>query len=407
MTHETKRFGSSRPRTLSVRGARSLVLLASLTLPAAAQSARVIVSTTDDVPVTAGIPFPVTDGDLVVVQSGQPVTPFMAGGHFLATTGFVPGDIDAYAHLPSSTPGRAGGNVFSLLSNEGGFLDGDLVILANGGAGATLLLSELDLATAMGAPTANIDVDALAYDDQGRILFSLNTDHSGTALGLIEDGDILRLETGFASVTRVLSESDVQARFTLATGLNDPVLDLQALEWSGGQLWGAVQSPSRHDGSIIAFGNSVHIVADENDLGLGGSELDALGSMRPGDELPVVHMSPELAMPGDILHIETRGQPGAFISVIMAGGNGFVDFSRFPGFGGWYVDPLDPWLTALASSFSFPLVRLDGNGHFSADWALPMGTEFATGMGGELGWTFQLMDFSTKQLSAPFRVQKL
>jgi hypothetical protein len=406
MTHESKRFRSSRPLALSVGGARSLVLLASLSLSAAAQSARVFVSTTDDVPATAGIPFPVNDGDMVAVESGLPVAPFLAGGHFLASTGFVPGDIDAYAHLPSSTPGRAAGNVLSLLSNEGGFLDGDLVALASGG-GAVLLVSELDLVNVLGVPAANIDVDALAYDDQGRILFSVNTDLPGTVVGDVLDGDVLRLEPAFAGVTRLLSEADVQARFTLATGMADAVLDLQALEWAGGELWGAVQSPSRHDGSIIAFGNTPRIVFDENAMGLGGSEVDALGDLRAGDELPVTHMSPDLALPGDAVHIETRGRPGSVVAVVLAGRTGFVDFARFPGFGGWYVDPFDPWLVALMSVQALPLVTLDGNGHFSFDWHLPPGSEFGTGMGGELGWSFQLMDFTTKQLSAPFRVQKL
>ena len=99
-------------------------------------------------------------------------------------------DIDAFAHRPGSTPGRADSNVFSLLSNEGGFLDGDIIALAFGG-GATLLVSELDIATAMGAAGANIDVDALAYDDQGRILFSLSD-----PVGSVQDGDILRIWAG-------------------------------------------------------------------------------------------------------------------------------------------------------------------------------------------------------------------
>lgn len=403
MNHESNRVRSAARRALSARGPRSLVLILSLALPTAAQ--RMIVSTTDDVSAAAGLPFPAADGDLVAVERGAAVLPFFAGGHFQATGGFTPTDIDAYANLPTSLPGRGAGHVFSLLSNEGGFLDGDLLVVGTGGV--SLLISELDLANALGAPGANIDVDALTYDDQGRILFSLTTDLTGTSLGTVLDGDILRLELGFAGVTRVLSEAEVQARVTQATGLNDPILDVQALEWATGELWVAVQSPSRHDGSILAVGNTPRVVLDEVDMGLAGAEVDALAEVRPGDEVPVCHMAPAEAMPGDVLHIETRGRAGAVLMVLMAGNTGSLNLGRFPGFGELYLDPSDPWLTALLLAQAIPFVQLDGAGEFRADWAVPSGTEFGTGFGGELGWSFQLMDVATREFSAPFRVQKL
>ena len=405
MNHESKRARSTSATALSVRALCSLGFLVSLSLSAAAQS-RVVVSTTDDVSAAAGLPFSVVDGDLVTVQAGQPVAPFLAGGHFQATCGFIPSDIDAYAHLPGSRPGSAGGNVFSLLSNEGGFLDGDILIFANGG-GVGLILSELDLATTLGVSGANIDVDALAYDDTGRILFSLTTDQPGTVVGDVLDGDILRLEPALSGVTRIRSEAEVQARFTQATGMTDAILDVQALEWSGGELWVAVQSPSRHDGSIIAIEGTPHVVFDENVMGLAGAEVDALGALRPGDEIPVFHVSSELALPGDLVHIETRGRPGAVMIVLMSGGTGFINFPRLPGFGGFYMSPVDPWLVALSSAHAFPYVTLDGAGRLSVDWRLPTSAVFGTGFAGELGWSFQLLDFSTKAISAPFRVQKL
>jgi len=407
MNQASIRARSALGGTRSVRAGVSLGLLVSLTIPAAAQTPRLVVSTTDDLAPAVGLPFPVTDGELLAVQANEVPVPYLAGGHFQATTGFQPGDIDGYARRPGSTPGRASGIVFSLLSNEGGFLDGDLITLDSGGAGAVLLVSELDLATALGAPGANIDVDALTYDDTGRVLFSLAADLAGSALGVIQDGDVLRLEPGFAGVTRILTEAEVQARFTLATGLSDAILDVQALEWAGGELWAAVQSPSRHDGSVLALEGTPYVVADENDLNLGGAELDSLASMRPGDELPVVHMGPDPAAPGDLLHIETRGVPGGILLVMMCGGAGFVPFPGYPGFGGWYVDPADPWLSSRFAAQAIRLVALDGNGRFSADWALPAGMEAGLGLAGELGWSFQLMDVGTRQISAPFRVRRL
>ncbi len=401
MNNETNRVGSAAQLTSSVRRLRSIVLLCSLSLPVAAQGARIVVSTTDDVPATVGVPFGVTDGDLIVVEPGGPVTPYLAEGQFQGSSGFVPSDIDAFAHRPNSTPGRADSNVFSLLSNEGGFLDGDILALTHGG-GMTLLVSELDIATALGSSGANIDVDALAYDDQGRLLFSL-----ADGLGTVLDGDILRLEPGLAGVTLVLSESDVQARFTQATGLNDAILDVQALEWAGGRLWAAVQAPSRHDGSVLALEGIPQVVRDEIDLGLGGAEIDALGELRPGDEIPVFHVSKQTALAGDLVHVEARGRPGAVAYVFMAGRSGFADMRRFDGFGGLYVDRLDPWLLALRASHALPIVVFDGAGRYATDFNLPTGTEFGVGLAGELGWSFQLFEFGPARLSAPFRVEKL
>lgn len=403
MNHESNRVRSVARRALSARGPRSLVLVLSLALPTAAQ--RMIVSTTDDVSAAATLPFPVSDGDLVAVERAVPVVPFFAGGHFQGTAGFTPTDIDAYANLPTSLPGRGAGHVFSLLSNEGGFLDGDLLVIGTGGV--SLLVSELDLATALGVPGANLDVDALTYDDQGRILFSLTTDQTGTTLGTVLDGDILRLELGFAGVTRFLSEADVQARVSQSTGLNDPILDVQALDWATGELWVAVQSPSRHDGSILAVGQTPRLVLDEAEMGLAGAEVDALAEVRPGDETPVFHMSPAEALPGDVLHIETRGRAGAALVVFMAGNTGSLNLARFPGFGELYLDPADPWLNMLLATQRMPVVQLDGNGEFHTDWPVPAGTQFGTGFGGELGWSFQLMDVGTREFSAPFRVVKL
>lgn len=373
-------------------------------LSAAAEAQRVVVSTTDDVPTAAA--FPVRDGDLVAVEAGLPVEPHFLGGHFLATTGFTPGDIDAFARLAGPRAGSAESLVFSLLSNEGGFLDGDVLAVTRG-SGAALLVSELELVQALGMTGENIDVDALTYDDQGRILFSLNTDHPSATLGSVADGDILRLESGLSGVTRVLSEADVQARFTQATGLPDAILDVQALEWAGGELWCAVQSPSRHDGSVVRLNGTPAVVIDENVMGLGGAEVDALGPLRPGDELPCFRLEPAEALPGDTLHVQAHGAPGSLLLVLMGGRTGYVDFSRFAGFGGWYLDRTDPWLRGLMAAGQVPIAVLDGTGQFAMDWALPPGTEHGLGLGGEQGWSFQVLDVTTATLSAPFRVRRL
>jgi hypothetical protein len=405
MIQQKRSLPGARRGASSVLLARSFSLLSLLAAGASAQGAgRVAVSTTDDVPTAAG--FPVSDGDLVVVEDGQPVVPHFLGGNFQATTGFTPGDIDAFTRLPGPRNGSAESLVFSLLSNEGGFLDGDVLALAQGG-GTALLVSELDLASTLGMPGENIDVDALTYDDQGLLLFSLTTDHISATFGAIADGDILRLEAGLGGVTRVLSEADVQARFTQATGLADAILDVQALEWASGELWCCVQSPSRHDGSVIRLDGAPAVLFDENTMGLGGAEVDALGPIRAGDELPSFRMDPAEALPGDALQVEVYGEPGALLMVLMGGSTGYLDFARFAGFGGWYLAPSDPWLTAQLTARTVPFVVLDGAGRHSKNWALPPGTEHGLGLGGEQGWSFQVLDVTGRTLSAPFRVKRL
>lgn len=405
MTHESNRVSGAAQRALSVRCLRSLVLFLSLPVAAAAQT-RMAVSTTDDVAPAVGVPFTVTDGDLVTVADGLPVSPYFAGGHFQAACGFIPTDVDAFAYLPGSRPGSAGALVFSLLSNQDGFLDGDVVKVVEGG-GAALLVSELELAGVLGVPGANLDLDALAYDDQGLLLFSLADDLTGTTLGTVQDGDVLQVELGFSGVTRVLTETEVQSRFTFATGMSDSILDVLSLEWANGALWASVQSPTRHDGSVLALNGVAQVVYDENALGLGGAEIDALGELRAGDEIPAFHLSKEIALPGDTLHVEMRGRPNGVQIVFMAGASGFLGLPRVQGFGGLYVDRFDPWLVALRSTRSLPFVALDAAGRFAIDWSLPAGLEFGIGPVGELGWSFQTIELFPLRVSAPFRVQKL
>jgi hypothetical protein len=402
MIHHMRSLPGARRGASLATLARSFSLLSLLAAGASAQ--RVAVSTTDDVPTAAG--FPVSDGDLVAVESGVAVAPHFLGGHFQATCGFTPGDIDAFSRLPGPRNGSAESVVFSLLSNEGGFLDGDVLVLLKGG-GAGILVSELELAVAAGMPGENIDVDALAYDDQGNMLFSLTTDHVSSSLGTVRDGDILIRDSFSGVVGRVLSEAEVQARFTQATGLTDAILDVQALEWADGELWCCVQSPSRHDGSVIRLNGAPAVVIDENTMGLGGAEVDALGPIRAGDEPPCFRMEPAAALPGDAVQVEVYGEPGALLMVLMGGNTGYFDFARFAGFGGWYLAPSDAWLTSLLATRTVPYVVLDGAGRYSKNFALPPGSEYGLGLSGEQGWNFQVLDVTGRTLSAPFRVKRL
>ena len=199
----------------------------------------------------------------------------------------------------------------------------------------------------------------------------------------------------------------MQTRFTQATGLTDAILDVLGLEIVNGETWVSVQSPSSMDGAVIRISGTPQVVIDEATMGLGGAEIDALGPMRAGDEIPSFQMSLAQALPGDVVHVEARGRPGALCLVLMAGKTGFVDFARHPGFGAWYLDRHDPWFLTLQSTHTLPVVLLNGSGQYAVNWRLPTGTEFGLGLANELGWSFQMVDVGNLELSAPCRVQKL
>lgn len=399
---ESSPFRSGTPWTRSARGACSSSFLFVLSALSMAQGPGVVVSTTADVPDVVGLSFPASDTDLLVAGGSGEVRPHFMEGHFLAATGFVPSDIDAFARRPGSTPGRADSYVFSLLSNEGGFEDGDVLHL-NADGGVTVFLLEEDLAAAMGVPGTNIDVDAVTFDDQGRLLFSLSSDVNVAPLFAL-DGDVLRLEPSLAGVTKFLSEADVQARVDQANGATSAILDVQALDWVGTDLHVAVQSPSAIDGAVIRVTGTPAIVIGEAAMGLGGEEIDALCSLRAGDDLASLQMSETLGLPGDPLHVEVFGAPGETYAVLPSGGFGTVDFLRFPGFGTWFLDPFDPWFLAVRHAGAVTRITLDGSGRYARDWNLPPGTEFGPGFAGEPGWSLQMVRLSNLELSAPFRI---
>ena len=363
---------------------------------------RLVVSTTSNVSATNSAIGEIDDGALSFIGDGAPIRPAMAGGHWLAAAGFIPGDIDGFARRPGESPGSASSIAFSLLSNEAGFLDGD-VIGIDPGLGAFVLVSEFEIATALGVADANLDVNALSFDDQGRLYFSLQANLSGTLLGDLLDGDVLRMD-GPGSVSLVVSEAQVQAQFEAATGLTDAIGDVQGLEWFGGEVWVSTQSPSSHDGGVFRAVGTPEVVLEEAQAGLGGAELDAFAFARAGDEFTSFTLSADEALPGDVLAVEAYGSPGDLLLLLPAGAAGFVDFSNNPGFGGFYVDPLDPWLqSTLASPGAGVVAPLDGAGRFSANWMLPSGTFFGPGPGGD-GWSVQVVGLSNREASAPWRI---
>ncbi len=372
----------------------------------AAQGAppRLMVSTTADVPDNGTLPF-IDDASLIAVGGAGGVLPHFIDGHWLGTSGFVPGDIDGFARLPGMVPGRGDSIAVSFLSNELGLADGDVLVFGSTG-GLQVLVSEDEIVAALGLSGVAIDVDALDFDDAGRLLFSLQSDVDQTVLGLVEDGDVLAFEAG-GVVSRVLSEAEIQARFTAATGSTASVGDVQALDWVAGEIWVATQGPSSHDGAILSCAAVPYVVGDEAAIGLGGAEIDALSIVEPGQEIPTILIDRIQALPGDTFHAEFHGPADSVALVLMAGDTGYVDFTTHPGWGGWYLDPLDTWLQAILLAPWENVVILDSYGYWEVDYTLPTLDLWGMGLGGEDGWSFQMVDLATLKLSAPFRVEKL
>lgn len=388
----------------------SLSALAGLTLSQGVLAADVmpdrwLVSTTAIVAPEIGL----IDGDdvcLFQVEVGMPAFTHTARGHWFAQAGFIPGDVDAIAMLPGTAAGRRGSIAFSLLSNEGGFLDGDILGVGPNGA-LEVLVTESTLLAALGLPLGGIDVDGLDFDDQGRLLFSLQNNASGSVIGYVNNGDILRLEAN-GGLSRVYAEDEVQAALDVA--LTDaglpiaPLGDVHGIAFFGGDVYVAVQSPTAVDGSILRMGSVPALVADEVSLGLQGSELDGLVALGANWNVGSVGLDHSSAMPGNVVRGEGHGfTPDSLVMILMAGQPGFGLDLGFGGFGELFIDPNDPWLQVAAAA-GFSLVASDASGSFGMDFQLPPGEWGGMWSGGQ-GWSFQALDLANLELTAPFRVQ--
>ena len=262
----------------------------------AAAFGGVVVSTSGDL-VLSSTAESVDDSALIRVEAGTAVWTRFHPGHWQGVAGEVPGDIDGLARRPGVNVAGHQALAFTLQANEFGFLDGDVLGLAAGG-GFEVLVFESDVANELGTPGASIDLDAIAYDDQGRLLFSLQADLAGSVLGDVQDGDILRMDTG-GGVSRLFTEADVQAGVSAVTGSASAINDVLGIDVVSGELWVSVQSPSAIDGSVFSLGSSPALVLDEVDAGLDGAEIDALIWSDPLSEIGTLRFDVHASAPGN------------------------------------------------------------------------------------------------------------
>lgn len=371
--------------------------------------ARWLVSTTGtvpDAPETQGL----MDGDdacLFRVEAGMDAFAHATRGNWFAMAGMVPGDIDGVAfRSPGAAAAHRGGLAFSLLSNEGGFLDGDVLGLGFGGA-LELVVAEADIALALGVPDAALDLDGLDFDGEGRLVFSLQADVAGTMLGDVGRGDVLRME-GPGAVSRVAAADDVQFALDMAAanaGVSSGALgDVHGVAVVGADTFVVVQSPSALDGAILRLGVAPELVLDEAAVGLAGAELDALAAVPNGFDVGAIALSQHTAVPGTAVHGEGHGfTPGAPVLLMMAGAPGPGLDLGVGGFGELLMDPNDAfWLGTFGGTF--PMEVADAMGRFAVDFGLPSASTGAA-WAGTTGWSFQAFDLGNQALTAPFRVQ--
>jgi hypothetical protein len=362
---------------------------------------RVLVSTTSDLDPVNNLPS-ISDAGLPMVGGMQVASAHFVDLHWQGVLGYVPTDVDAVARIPGAVPGSAESLAFSLLSNEGGVKDGDVIVL-DGLGGMRPFVTEDTILAAIGRTDADIDLDGIAFDEGGLLLFSLQSDLDNTVLGSLADGDILRLELN-GGLTRVLSEAEVQTRFTLATGSTGSIGDVNGIEWVGGEPWVTTQGPSSWDGAVVAVGVSPIVLLDETLVGLGGAELDALSYARPGDEIPSFSTNVIGGSAGDSLLVDFFGSPNAGQLVLFSGAASTYSTPTAGGFGSLYLDPSDMWFQSTLSNLGANFVALDATGYKRLTYTLPISAVWALGFAGEEGWSFQTLDITSLELSAPGRI---
>ena len=382
---------------------RSLLLpalaLGGLSLSAAAQSVpdRWLVTTTSDV--TAAGVVDGSDAALLRVESGQTASTDLGLASWLALAGLRPSDVDAVGLRPGQPTGHRAALAVSLLSNEGGFLDGDVLGLSAAG-GFEVLVAEHELAAALGLPDAAIDVDAFDWDADGQLRFSLQADLAGTSVGDVSNGDVLRLEAD-GSVSLIFSEEVVQVAMEAASGQSGAIGDVHGLTVVGDDTWVVVQGPSAVDGVPLRLGDVPVLATDEASLGLGGAELDGVVALDPSFRRGSLAVDADLTVPGASIVGSGAGFEPLSAVVVVATGSQAPGFPlALGGFGELWLDHMDPVLATPV----WPVVATDASGRFSQSLQLPPG-QFGGTWQGSWGWSFQALDLTHLELSPPVRIE--
>jgi hypothetical protein len=141
---------------------------------------------------------------------------------------------------------------FSMDRDAFGFRDGDVL-----GIGPDtrpfLVLSEDALVQALDLADGGLDLDAMCWQEDGELWFSLRDDEDSLSLGVLEDGAILAYDPRDGSGRVIATEGEVQGWVDHARGGTAAIGDLKALARHPvlGYLLFTIQSPSADDAAVF------------------------------------------------------------------------------------------------------------------------------------------------------------
>ncbi len=312
------------------------------------------------------------DGEVSRFVPGQtPHVLFNASG-LETLLGEVPGDIDG---LHFEGPGRPSYRnlQFSLLSNQLGFKDGDILALDSAGQ-IVLVRDEDSIATALGISGSNIDVDGFTYNESGELLVTIDGN-----VGTIQDGDVYRLPAGAPAV---LVYTEDQVRLFVETALGTPVTsigDTLGLAWdpTSRSLAFCVQSPSSDDATVFVDDQGGRAVPGhrESDFGFGNAvELNAIAfTSAPTDGYPLLDVDDSSPAEGATIQFSLEGgSPNGLFWFVASGGRTYETFG--PGLGGtevWLLDRQNALYQQLAGSWWRYIGRWDAQGSSNVTVQVP------------------------------------
>lgn len=277
----------------------------------------------------------------------------------------APGDIDAL-DLVATAPGSPwiGGVYFSTVSDEGGFLDGDVLRFDPATGTVTVAFSEALLVAATGVADGNLDVDAVSVADDGELLFSLNEDETiGGAT--VPDECVFRLPPGAASAVVLFDAAALEA--AVATALGGPVTigDVKGIDRHGDALLFTVQSPSDHDATVFTTANGGAVFDGRSEASLGfldAVEADAL-AVLPGAAFPTLDLAVGVLAEGQPVSATLRGlAPSGPFLMLLSGTADLGGSHPTPGFGQLHLGLNDPFFLAAAANAPALLGVADGQG---------------------------------------------
>lgn len=373
-----------------------------------------VMSLTDNAVVSSGA---LDDEELVLVGGGATPRKFLSDATLALYFGDrnsdgafdEPNDIDALAILPivPGTP-AIGSVVFSLLTDQNGIKDGDVVRFdpADPIDGLEVLFTEAFFVSAIAASDGNIDIDALAFGPDGSVWFSLAEDEAtGPNSVVLQDETIFAIAPGATTAIVAFSALQIETIAKNALGITTAIADVLCLEFDGGNLLFTVQSPTAHDATVLSTenGGTIHQGASEASFAFGADvECDAL-ALAPTALFASLDAEPSVAAPGGALALALDGLTPNSPAVLVLSGVFAMNGAGWtaPGFGALVASPFDPIFLSCVANAPALVGIADGLGILHYTGVAPV-----AGVSG-LDLAVQGYDGVTGRFSAPIALELL